>query len=143
MRRELIRSTPIHYGHQRRDTVFVVLDDSEPGMCGMEIGRVQLFFSFAYQQNSFSCALINWFLHNDEPDEDTGMWTVQLECDRGIPTLQVIEIDAIARGAHLLPVYGSTRVPDDFSHHDALDSFNSFFVNHFVDHHTHEFITGY
>ncbi|KAH9992949.1 hypothetical protein BJV77DRAFT_944719, partial [Russula vinacea] len=41
-----------------------------------------------------------------------------------------------------LPVYGSTRVPDGFSHHDALESFNSFFVNHFVDHHTHEFITS-
>ena len=30
-----------------------------------------------------------------------------------------------------------------FSHHDALDSFNSFFVNHFIDHHAHEFITTY
>jgi len=33
------------------------------------------------------------------------------------------------------------QVPDDFSHHNALDSFNSFFVNHHIDHHTHKFIT--
>ena len=38
----------------------------------------------------------------------------------------MVRIDANARAAHLLPIY---RVPDDFSHHDALDSFNSFFVN--------------
>jgi hypothetical protein len=107
----------------------------------MEVGRVLLFFSFHYRQKSHSCALINWFVHDNECDPDTGMWTVQLECNQtGEPTVQVISLDTIARGAHLLPAYSSTRVPDDFSHHDALDSFNSFFVNHFIDHHTHEFI---
>lgn len=141
MRREQIRSTPCFHGHPRRDTVFVVLDDSQPGMKGMEIARVLLFFSFHYRRKSFSCALINWFVHSDEPDADTGMWTVELECEaRGTPTVQVIEVEMIARGAHLLPVYGTSRVPDQFSHHNALDSFQSFFVNCFVDHHAHEFI---
>jgi hypothetical protein len=112
-------------------------------MEGMEIGQVLLFFSFCYRRKFYSCALINWFVHNDEPDADTGMWTVQSERDqKGEPTVQVIPLETIARGAHLLPIYGSTRVPDDFSHHDALDSFNAFFVNHFVDHHAHEFITS-
>ena len=55
---------------------------------------------------------------------------------------QVIDTDTIARAAHLLPVFGSDRVPEAFSHHNTLDSFNSFFVNHYVDHHTHEFLTG-
>ena len=65
-----------------------------------------------------------------------------MECDRyGQATVDVINIDSIARGVHLLPVYGSSRVPDDFNYHNALDSFNSFFVNHYIDHHTHEFIT--
>jgi hypothetical protein len=140
---ERIRSTPAFHGHPRRNTVFVVLDDSKPGMEGMEVGQVLLFFSFGYHRKTYSCVLINWFVHNDEPDADTGMWTIQLEHDqKGEPTVQVIPLETIARAAHLLPVYGSTRVPDDFSHHDALDSFNSFFVNHFVDHHAHEFITS-
>ncbi|KAF8802530.1 hypothetical protein BYT27DRAFT_7226421 [Phlegmacium glaucopus] len=142
MKREIIRSTPHFYGHPRRDTVFVVLDESKLGMQGIEIGRVLLFFSFSYRRKDFSCALINWFVHDDNPDEDTGMWPVQLECDRkGVPNVEVVELDSIARAAHLLPIYGSTRVPDDFSHHDALDSFQSFFVNRFVDHHAHEFLT--
>lgn len=139
--RERICSAPSFHGHERRDTVFVVLDESQVGMKGMEIGRVLLFFSFHYHRQTFSCALINWFIHDEEPDRDTGMWTVQLERNqRGQPTVEVIDVDAIARGAHLLPVYGSSRLPDDFSHHNALDSFNSFFVNHFIDHHAHEFI---
>ena len=143
MQREFIRSTPSFYGHERQDTVFVVLNDSKGGMEGMEIGRVLLFFSFHYRCREFSCALINWFVHDEEPDPDTGMWTVQLECDsRGQATVDVIDLDTIARGAHLLPVYGSSRVPDDFSHHDALDSFYSFFVNHFIDHHAHKLLTS-
>ncbi|KAH9976493.1 hypothetical protein BJV74DRAFT_879576 [Russula compacta] len=118
-------------------------DDSKPGMKGMEIGHVLLFFSFCYHRKPYSCAFINWFVHDDEPDADTEMWTVQLECDqKGEPMAQVIPLETITCAAHLLPIYGSTRVPDDFSHHDALDSFSSFFVNHFVDHHTHEFITS-
>jgi len=137
--RERIRLTPSFHRHERRDTVFVVLDESESGMKGMEIGRILLFFSFQYRQQSFSCTLVDWFVHDEEPDR---MWIVQLERDgRGQPTVEVIDIVTIARGAHLLPVYGSSRLPDDFSHHNALDSFNSLFVNHFIDHHAHKFIT--
>jgi hypothetical protein len=144
LKRELIRSTPCFCGYRHRDTVFVILNDSQPGMEGMEIGPVLLFFSFQYCRKHFSCALINWFVHDPKPDADTGMWTVQLECDRrGVPTLQVIEVETIVHAAHLLPVYGSLRVPDDFSHHNALDSFNSFFINHFADHHAHELVTGH
>ena len=143
MKREIIRSSPCFQGHPRHDTVFVVLDESKPGMPGMEIGRVLFFFSFSYRRKDFSCALINWLVHDNKPDEDTGMWPVQLECDhKGVPNVEVVEVDSIARAAHLLPVYGSARVPDDFNHYEALDSFQSFFVNCFVDHHAHEFLTS-
>ena len=97
LRRELIRSTPSFHGHEQRDTVFVVPDDFQKGMEGMEIGRILLFFSFSYRRQTYSCALINWYVHNDEPDHDTGMWPVQLEQDaQGHPTVDVIDIDTIA-----------------------------------------------
>ena len=73
---EHIHSSPFFHGHEHRDTVFAVLDDSKKGMEGMEIARVLLFFSFHYHQKDFSCALINWFVHDEEPDADMGMWTV-------------------------------------------------------------------
>jgi hypothetical protein len=143
LRSERIRSMPIFFGHPRRDTVFVVVDDSQPGMEGMEIGRILLFFSFEYRTETFSCALINWFVHADGRDPDTGMWTVTQEFDqRGEPTLEVIHLDSIARAAHLLPVYGQSRVPENFDYYTALESYSSFFVNHYVDHHAHEFIGG-
>ena len=86
--------------------------------------------------------MIHWYVCDDEPDIDTEMWTVQLEHDQhGIPTVQVIEVETIAYAAHLLPFYGSSRVPDDYSCHDALDSFYSFFVNHFINNHAHELLT--
>ena len=73
--------------------MFVVLDESKRGMAGMEIGHVLLFFSFSYHRKLFSCALINWFVHDEEPDRNTGMWTVQLEHDRrGLPMVEVIDI---------------------------------------------------
>jgi hypothetical protein len=78
---KFIWSTPSFHGHGHRDTVFLVLDESKKGMEGMEIGHVLLFFSFQYRRQNFSCSLINWFVHDDEPDHDTGMWTVQMEHD--------------------------------------------------------------
>ncbi|KAF8261270.1 hypothetical protein EI94DRAFT_1789551 [Lactarius quietus] len=141
LRHERIQSMPNFFGHPRRDTIFVVTNDSQPGMKGMEIGHVLLFFSFEYRREKISCALINWFVHADERDPDTGMWVVKQEFDRcGEPTIEVIHLDSIARAAHLLPVYGQSRVPEEFEYHTALDTYNSFFINHYVDHHAHEFI---
>ncbi|KAF8264616.1 hypothetical protein EI94DRAFT_1772597 [Lactarius quietus] len=142
LQREQIRSTSNFHGHPRQDTVFIVVDNSELGMEGMEVGHVLLLFSFEYQRKTFLCMLINWFVHADERDPDTGMWVVKPELDRcGKPTLEVIHLDSIARAAHLVPIYGQSWVPEDFNYHDALDIFNSFFVNHYINHHAHEFIS--
>ncbi|KAF8905959.1 hypothetical protein CPB84DRAFT_1813943 [Gymnopilus junonius] len=119
MHREHICSTPSFHGHARRDTAFVVLDEEKLGMEGMAIARVHLFFSFQYREKDYSCALVNWYVPTGR-DHDTGMWTGASYFPNA--------------GAHLLPVYGSQRLPEDFTHHDALDSFRSFFVNHYIDH---------
>ena len=106
LRCEQICSMPNFFGHPHYDTVFVVVNDSQPGMEGMEIGRVLLFFSFEYRCKNFLCALINWFVHTDGRDLDTWMWIVRQEFDHcGEPTLEVIHLDSIAWAAHLLPVY--------------------------------------
>ena len=142
--RERIRSTPNFHGGPRRDTVFVELDGDQPGLLGMVIARVLLLFSFHYRRKDHSCALVNWFLRDeDTPDEHTGLWEVRLERDaRRQPVVDVIDVDTIVRAAHLLPIYGQSRVPERFSHFRALDTYQSFFVNHFADHHVFELITG-
>jgi hypothetical protein len=143
MCQEWICSTPSWYDHPRRDTVFVVLDDSLPGMEGMVIAQAHLFFSY-YKRVDYSCAFVNWFVRSeDEPDHDTGMWTVSLEKCGGKLALQVIDVRTIARAAHLIPVYGSEPVPPEVQYHNSLDTSQSFFINSFVDHHAHEFLTDH
>ena len=143
MYRERIRSNPNWRGeYARRDTMFVETNARLDGMPGMTIARALLFFSFTFDNRYYPCALVNWLVPGDEPDEDTRLWVVQpeFEGDGRHRTLSIIHLDCVARAAHLLPIYGSSPIPEDFHFSDALDAFRAYFVNRFVDHHTHDFI---
>jgi hypothetical protein len=141
MYQERIRSNPNWHGeHTRHDTVFV--ETGQGSMQGMVIGRVRLFFSFASDRKRYSCALVEWFIPQDEPDEDTGMWVVKPEFySNGQRTLAVVHLDCIARAAHLLPVFRSSFVPDELHFSDSLDVYHAYFVNNNIDHHCHEFLS--
>ena len=52
-----------------------------------------------------------------------GAWEVKHEMAGGQPTLEVIHLDSIVQGAHLLPAYGRGFLPEDFNFRDALDAF--------------------
>jgi hypothetical protein len=60
---------------------------------------------------------------------------------QGSPSFAVIDVDTITHGTHLLPIYGGNHVLEDFNYSLALESFRSFFINNFADHHTHEFLS--
>ncbi|KAH6904373.1 hypothetical protein BKA70DRAFT_1193076 [Coprinopsis sp. MPI-PUGE-AT-0042] len=143
MQRQTIRCNPDWHNRARMDTVFVSEND-EPGMQGMLIAQTRLLFSFTdpYDDRTHSCALVNWFpTVGDEPDPVTGMWVVKREVVNHIRPLQVIPLDAIVRGSHLLPDFGKGKLPDEFCYTDALDAFNRYFVNCYIDHHCHEMLT--
>jgi hypothetical protein len=146
LQRETIRSTPRFRGHPRRDCVFVEVDANATGIRGMLIARVLLFFSINYHQQDRNCALVNWFVYDKDdpiPDPETTFYMVHSERDRqGNPEVQVISTDSIIRAAHLLPIYGNHRVPRDVTFSNILDKAQSFFINHFVDHHVHELVVG-
>ncbi|KAJ7482439.1 hypothetical protein FB451DRAFT_1170305 [Mycena latifolia] len=140
MYHERIRANPNWRGYPRRDTVLV--DVGAPVMHGIVIGRVLLFFSFVFAERVFECALVNWLVPvGDAPDPDTGIWVVELERQRGVPTVAIIPVDSIAWAAHLSPVYGTAALPEDFHFSDSLDAFNTYFVNPYADHHMHEFLS--
>ena len=109
-------------------------------MCGLDVARVQLFFSFNFENDSYPCALVHWFSHiSNGPDEDTGMWMVEPDFDvNGSPMLAVIHLDTIYHAAHLIGVCGEHSLPWGFSFKYSLDTFHSFYVNKFADHHTFE-----
>ncbi|KAG7098149.1 hypothetical protein E1B28_000119 [Marasmius oreades] len=145
MYRERIRSTPHWHGKRpRRDTVFVQVDGSLPGVLGLAVARVLLFFSFIYNKKNYPCALVNWYLRSDdEPDEDTGMWVVEQEVQRdGRPTLAVIHLESIAHSAHLLPRFGIDALPENFHHSQSLDVFESYYINKFANHRMFSFLSS-
>ncbi|KAJ7880806.1 hypothetical protein B0H14DRAFT_3082687 [Mycena olivaceomarginata] len=122
--------------------MYLLVDAGAAVMRGLVIGRVLLFFSFTFAERSFECALVNWLVPvGDAPDPDTGMWVVELKHCRRVPMLAIIPVDSIARGAHLIGVYRTAALPEDFHFSDSLDAFNTYFVNPYADHHMHEFLS--
>ncbi|KAH9991334.1 hypothetical protein BJV74DRAFT_772253, partial [Russula compacta] len=87
---------------------------------------------------------VHWLIPQDQPDEDTGLWVVELEFEgNGCCTLAIIELDCIAWPAHLLSVYAPSFIPEDLHFSDSLDAFCAFFMNQHIDHHSHDFINYY
>lgn len=147
MYRETIHANPDSRGSSRFDTVFVSVGDDKDIMGGLLVAQVRLLFSYfdPYSREDIQCALVTWFIHPDddpERDEVTSMWKVCPEQDDdGQCPVQVIHLDTILRGAHLLPCYGTGFLPEEMTHNDALDAWDSYFVNQFIDYHAHELLT--
>jgi hypothetical protein len=138
MRREIIRATPSwRKSSSRFDCVFLNRNPGLPAMRGMDIVCIIAFFSFTFHGTHYPCAFVHWFTTISEgPDEDTGMWIVQPEMDlNGSPVLSVIHLDCVIRAAHLLGLFGQEFIPKDLSFSQSLDSFKSFYINRFIDHH--------
>ena len=67
------------------------------------------------------------------------MWIVQPDFDAdGQWELEVIHLNCILCGAHLIPVYGHDRLPMDIRHTDSLNIFQAYYVNKYIDHHAFE-----
>jgi hypothetical protein len=85
---------------------------------------------------------VSWFLPaSDDCDPDTGMWLVKPKGTQQHTPVQVIPLQSIVRGAHLLPKYGIGFLPDYITHTNSLDEFQTYFMNPFIDYHCHEFLS--
>jgi len=127
-------------GPARRDCVFVDHSPDLEGFSGLLVARVHLFLSISYDKTKYPCALVSWFLTvGSSPCPYTGMWIVEPDFDNmEKKAMSIIHLDTILRGAHLIGNAGSSHIPHDLTCHDSLDAFASFFVNKYVDHHSHE-----
>ncbi|KAH7903135.1 hypothetical protein BJ138DRAFT_1021107, partial [Hygrophoropsis aurantiaca] len=111
------------------------------GCNGMDVARVLCFFSFAFEGNTYPCAVVHWFkvIGNHVDYYDTGMWMVRPSFNNdGDRDISIIHIDSIFRAVHLLPIFGNRRVPRAVQFHNSLDVYRSFYVNKFADHHAFE-----
>ena len=141
MRTKYIRACPLWRNeHPHHDCVFVNTKPEQEGMQGFDIARVRCFFSFTFRGEMYPCAVIHWFdTVGDSPDEDSGMWVVRPAYHANhSPNLSIIHIDAIYRAAHLIPVYGAQFVSRDLEFYQSYDSFCTYYVNKYADHHAFE-----
>lgn len=146
LRHERIRSSnrPWRGGMCRHDCVVVESDPEKLGFRGLFVARVICFFKVKYHGKSYPSALVQWFnTVSEEPDPLTGMWIVEPEMDPEDPSHQlasVIHLDSILRAVHLIPAFGSDFIPDNgsVSPENSLDLFKEYYVNKYVDHHSHE-----
>lgn len=143
MQRQMVRCNLNWQNRTRMDTVLVAQSD-DPGMKGMMVAQLRLLFSFHDPTSGVThpCALVNWFpTQGDEPDPVTGMWRVRREEeDGGRLPLQVIPLASVVRGIHLLPDFGEGRLPEGLTYTDALDAWEEYFVNSYIDYHAHELL---
>jgi len=78
-------------------------------------------------------------LSADGPNKDTGPWIVQPDFGtNGERELEVIHVDCILHGAHLIPVYGPECLPSDLHYSDTLNNICAYYVNKYIDHHAFE-----
>ncbi|KAJ7346397.1 hypothetical protein DFH08DRAFT_1008610, partial [Mycena albidolilacea] len=115
-------------------------DPNLPGFRGLLAAHVLLFSSFQHCGTKYPCALVTWFSAiGAEPCPDVGMWMVEPDVDRrGECTTDIIHIDTILRGAHLIGIYADSFLPRHFKYSDTLDRFTAFYINKYADHHANE-----
>lgn len=140
MHREIIRCNPSWFGKFARfDTILVHVDPHALGVRSMRVARVRAFISFTYDDVLYSCALVEWFTFDDiVPDPITGMWVISPTVVDNVRATGIVNVTSIIRACHLMPVFGATYIPVDFTFSDTLDAFNTYYLNSYVDYHSHE-----
>lgn len=141
MFRERIHSVPTwRNGPARHDCVFVEHSPNLPGFQGLHVAQIRAFLRLKHGKETYPCAVVNWFSTvEDVPCPITGMWKVRRDTDHnGRRILDIVHLNAILRGAHLIGIAGDSFVPKEVDHTNALDVFKSFYVNKYIDYHAHE-----
>ena len=66
------------------------------------------------------------------------MWRVEPDFDlEGEPLYAVIHLDMMIHAAHLIGEPNGP-IPANITHITALDTFDSFYINKYIDHHAYE-----
>ena len=142
VRREKLRANPRWRGFKRYDCVLINEDPCKPGLDGMHVARVHMFFSFMHNDVEYQCALVHWFIRSfDNPDHLTGMWVVEPEYNSDqTPSLSVVHIDTIVRSVHLIPAFQQHEVPHGLHHWQSLNVYDMYYVNKYADLNIHELL---
>ena len=116
------------------DTVLISPDRQIPGMHRLDVTHVQLFFSFNYDDEKYSSALVDWY---DCVTKAPGMWIV-----KPMPhSSAIVHLDVTLQCAHFILVFGGYVDHSlNLTHNNSLDAFHDYYVNKYADHHMHEIV---
>jgi hypothetical protein len=124
------------------DCVFINHDPSVEGFQGLLVARVHSFLLLRNKKRKslFPCALVTRFSTVGlSPCSRTGMWMVEPDFDNmGNHAMSSIHLDSILQGAHLIGHAGDSFIPRTLTCDESLDTFSSYFVNKYIDHHAYE-----
>lgn len=141
--RELIRANPC-WGKKkiaRHDCIFATTHpdaDQYEGLDSFLVGQVHFFFNFEHEKTEHNCALIRWMeTVGDAPCPITRMWKVEPFLIGGQRHTSIINVKSIRRATHLMGINGEEFLDRDFKYHETYERYESFFVNKFIDGHTH------
>jgi hypothetical protein len=140
MLRERIRAThKWRGGGSRYDCVFVKVGD-EAGFRGLDVVQVIAFFKVTCNKVEYPGAIVTPFKKiGNSPCPFTQMWKVRRDLARaGQRKFKIIPMHSIVRSAHLIGIAGTSFVPREVNHSNALEAFKEFYVNKYIDYHAHE-----
>lgn len=139
MHYNIIWCTPQWQGGSAQYNCIFVDNDSldDDSLSGLLVTHVLLFFLFKIQGHLHSCALVEWFIpFSDEPDALTEIWIVMPKVNTtGCYIWVVISVKSILQGIHLIGVFGAAFLPITFHFSHSLNTFNTYYVNRYIDYH--------
>ena len=104
----------------------------------LALQQVRLFFSFTFCRTVYPCVLVHWCsCVGNGPDKDMGMWIVKAEKGtHGAPSAAVLDLGTIVCATHLICVYRKHHLSSDLTPEESLNSFRTYYVNKFINHHS-------
>ena len=107
---------------------------------GYRVGRVRTLFQLPEEcYYPHPLAYIEWYTEfRDRPVPGLEMYKISRSMRQNKPQVAVVRVDSIRRSCHLVPCWGANINRTSCSE-DALDCYNSFYVNDFLDMYTYQF----
>ena len=142
--RETIRCTPkwktSGITTPRWDCILLKTGSDMVGVRGLDVARVHLYFSFAFGDEVFECALIHEFCKSfTNPNNNLWIFEPDYSNDGHGRVMSVVHVDSIVHAAHLLPVFrNETPIPREINFTKTLDVFKAFYLNKYIDYHAFE-----
>ena len=102
-------------------------------LTGLRVAQIHLFFNLPPQFGIIACPLayIEWFTPLGVPDNVTGLFVVRRSTRRRQPNTEIISVDRLVRGCHLMAKTG--RVMDrSWTSDNVLQRATNFWVNSYI-----------